>query len=74
MSSLATIIKSLPPDAQKELQDFAEFLKQKYFIKKKITKLKLDWAGGLGKYKDKFEPVDLQHKITGWWGGVDVSG
>ncbi|MBC8527092.1 MAG: DUF2281 domain-containing protein [Candidatus Cloacimonetes bacterium] len=73
MTYLTILMKALPYKAQKELIDFAEFLKARYYNKKKTQKLKFDWAGGLEKYKDKFEPVELQHKISEWWGINNVS-
>jgi len=30
--------------------------------------LKLDWAGGLKEYKDKYTSLELQKKILEWWG------
>ncbi len=34
--------------------------------------LKLDWRGALRDLRDKYTSVELQHKITDWW-GRDVS-
>ena len=73
MLQLVSITKSLPPDARKELIDFAEFLKKKYSKKSKNTTLKLNWAGGLSELNDKFDAVNLQHNIRDLWSGSDVS-
>ena len=59
------IIKSLPPEARKELLDFIEFLLKKYSRKPK--KLKLDWAGGLAELRNKYDGLTLQKKSLEWW-------
>ena len=73
MTKITSILNTLPSNARKELIDFAEFLKNKYSQKKKKNTLKLDWAGGLEKYKDNFEPVELQHNISDWWSSSNLS-
>ena len=47
MENVKDLIDQLPPEYQRELQDFAEFLLQRAKAKKKKEKLKLDWRGGL---------------------------
>ncbi|MDI6886039.1 MAG: DUF2281 domain-containing protein [archaeon] len=60
-------IKQLPPELHREVEDYVDFLLQK--AKKKTgKKLKLDWAGGLKEYKDKYTSLELQRKILEWWG------
>jgi hypothetical protein len=34
---------------------------------KKRTHLKLDWAGALREYKDKYTSLNLQKKVSEWW-------
>ena len=60
---LEDIIKELPEDLRKELEDFALFLweKRRKIIKEKP---KFDWAGALSDFADKFTSVELQHKIS----------
>ena len=73
-SNIDQTIEKLPDEAKKELQDFAEFLKQKYLKQKKHSPMKLTWAGKLEQYKDKLgDPVVLQHEISDLWGGINVS-
>jgi hypothetical protein len=67
LTALLNTIRTLPPEARKELQDFAEFLKFRYSTSNKPHKLKLDWVGGMKEYKDEFTSLELQHKITEWW-------
>lgn len=60
-------IKQLPPELHREVEDYVDFLLQK--AKKKTgKKVKLDWAGGLKEYKDKYTSLELQRKILEWWG------
>lgn len=67
MEAVEEKIKKLPPDLKKEVEDFVDFLLQK--VKKKTRrKLKLDWAGGLKEYRDKYTSLELQKKILEWWG------
>jgi galactose-1-phosphate uridylyltransferase len=63
--SLEDIIKELPPDLKRELEDFAQFLWEKK-RKKTKRKLKLTWAGALADLADKYTSVELQHKILDW--------
>jgi Uncharacterized conserved small protein len=64
---LEDIIKELPEDLIKEVEDFALFLlekrKREETEKKKPT---LSWAGGLSEFKDKYTSVELQHKALEW--------
>ena len=55
----------LPPDEQKEIIDFMEFLENK----RKNTSnepLKFDWIGGLKKYKNQYTSLELQKKALEW--------
>jgi len=58
------MVKSLPPDLKKEVEDFIQFL----LNKRKKGKLKLDWAGALAEYKNKYDAISLQKKAIEWWG------
>jgi hypothetical protein len=65
---LEEIIKELPEDLRKELEDFAQFLWEKKFVRSsKQRKLSLTWVGGLKEYRDKFTSLDLQKKALEWW-------
>ena len=61
------MISKLPPEYQQEVEDFVEFIFQKH-IKKTGRKFRLDWAGGLKEYKNKFTSLELQKKALEWWG------
>ncbi|MGD2250513.1 MAG: DUF2281 domain-containing protein [Candidatus Methanofastidiosia archaeon] len=74
MESLESLIKRLPPDLQKEARDFIQFLIEKHVnTNKKRKYLKLDWAGELSEYKDKYTSMDLQKKAAEWWEDEDTS-
>ncbi len=68
MQTLHTLINKLTPELQEEVKDFVEFLLIKNKTTKQRKKLKLDWAGGLKEYKDKFTSLELQKKSPEWWG------
>jgi hypothetical protein len=70
---LEDIIKELPQDLRKELEDFAQFLWEKKFKQGfKRKKLSLTWVGGLKEYRDKFTSLDLQKKALEWWDNDEV--
>jgi len=66
------MIKRLPPDLQQEAIDFIQFLIEKRMHKKR-TYLKLDWAGALSEYKDKYTSLNLQKKALEGWDDEDIS-
>ncbi|MEW6675507.1 MAG: DUF2281 domain-containing protein [Nitrospirota bacterium] len=63
MKSLNEIIKRLPPEYEKEVQDFIKFLMEKR-AKKHRGKPKFDWAGALKDLRNQYTSVELQHKIV----------
>lgn len=65
MKTIEEMMKELPTEYQKEVEDFIEFLIQKRTRKKK-GKLKLNWAGALKDLRDQYTSVELQHKISEW--------
>jgi len=70
MKTIEEIIKELPPEAQKEVRDFAVFLLEKR-IKRPRRKPKFDWAGSAKDLRDKYTSVELQHKISEWRVGAE---
>jgi hypothetical protein len=65
---LEDIIKELPEDLRKELEDFAHYLWERKFRQgHKRKKLLLTWAGGLKEYRDRFTSLELQKKALEWW-------
>ena len=64
------LMRELPPEAQAEVRDFAEFLRQKSARKRK-GEAKFNWAGVARDLRDKYTSVQLQHRISGWRIGAD---
>jgi hypothetical protein len=63
---LEEIIKELPEDLRKELEDFAQFLWEKNKKRKIRGKPKFDWAGSLSDLANDFSSIELQYKISDW--------
>lgn len=59
------LIKALPPELQREVEDFARFLLEKR-TKKRRGKAKFGWAGALKDLREQYTSVELQHKISEW--------
>ncbi len=60
------LIAQLRPELKQEVDDFVEFLRERR-DRPRRNKPRLDWAGGLSEYRDKFTSVELQHKALDWW-------
>jgi hypothetical protein len=58
-------IRELPPEFQKEVKDFVDFLHEKQ-MKKPRSRPKFRWAGALKELRKKYTSVELQHKISEW--------
>ncbi|MBW1732099.1 MAG: DUF2281 domain-containing protein [Deltaproteobacteria bacterium] len=67
MSTITDLIEKLPPDLQKEVKDFAEFLVAKR-TRKQGHKLRQDWAGALKEFRGKYDSLELQEKSMDWRG------
>jgi galactose-1-phosphate uridylyltransferase len=61
------LIKALPANLKREVEDFAEFLLKKHTTRRK-KQLSLNWAGGLREYRDQYTSLELQKKALEWWG------
>ena len=67
MGKIEEIVRGLPPELQREVEDFAQFLVHKQG-RKTGRKLRQDWAGGLREYRDKYTSLELQKKAMEWRG------
>ncbi len=67
MRSIEEIIKELPPELQKEVEDFVKSLLEKR-LSKKGKKLRQDWAGALKEFRNQFTSLELQKKALEWRG------
>ncbi len=64
-------LKKLPPNKQKEVSDYVDFLVERYENKekkknKRSPKFKFDWERALSELKDKYTSVELQKKALEW--------
>jgi len=66
MDNIEEKLRKLPPELQKEVEDFVQFLSQR--VTPKQERLRLSWAGGLRDLKDKYTALELQRKSLEWWG------
>lgn len=57
---IAQEIDSLPPEAQKEIEDFIAFLKTRYkpAVKKRVKKINLEQEPFVGMWKDRDDMQD----------------
>jgi hypothetical protein len=67
MKNLERLLAELPPELQREVEDFAEFLLQTR-VRPKHRKLRLSWAGALSKFRGQYTSLELQKKALEWWG------
>ena len=68
MADIVSLYRRLPPEYQREVLDFIEFLLAKTGNKNSGQKLKLTWAGGLREFRDKYTSLELQKKALEWRG------
>jgi len=65
--TLIELIEELPPDLEKDVRQYVEFLLEKKG-KRHGKKLKQNWAGALKQYRSKYTSLELQKKALEWWG------
>ncbi len=67
-ASFISDFENLPEHIQRQLIEYAEFLKSKYLIDKKSADLKskfsFSWENGLKNLKNDYSSVELQHQIN----------
>lgn len=66
-NTLEHLVSELPADLKKEVHDFVQLLVEKRTGRKQ-QKLRLNWAGKLSEFQDKFSALGLQKKALEWWG------
>jgi len=67
VKTLEQLMKELPPELRKEVEDFVRFLLERR-TRKGGTKLRQDWAGALRAYRHQYTSLELQKKALEWRG------
>ena len=67
MKTLEELVRELPPDMQRKVREFAQFLLEKH-VKGKKKFLSQTWAGGLKEFRDQYTSLQLQKKVLEWRG------
>jgi hypothetical protein len=62
ITTLTRFVEQLPPDIQKEVRSYAEFLLEKR-SKKKQKVPAFDWESALEDLGEQYSSVELQHEI-----------
>lgn len=66
MKTLEEKIRELPPELQREVEDFVEFLLEKR-AKRSKQPPEIHFRGALKDLAPGYSSVDLQHEILKWW-------
>lgn len=66
-STIIKKIRELPPEFQKEVIHFIDFLRTKN-SSKRVKKPNLEWIGGLKAYRDQYTALKLEKKASDWRG------
>lgn len=67
MKTLEDVLRELPPELRKEVEDFARFLLER----RRATggrAVGQSWAGALSDDRDRFTALELQRKALEWRG------
>ena len=67
MKPIEEMIKELPPELRKEVEDFAAFLLERR-SGKSGRKLRQDWAGALKDLRGQYTSLELQKMALQWRG------
>jgi len=67
MQTLIEKIQSLPPDVQRQVEEYVDLLLSRH-APHAARKLSQDWAHGLARYADQYTALDLQKKALEWRG------
>lgn len=61
------LLRTLPPEVQREVEDFVQFLFEKRTLKRGGP-LRQQWAGALREHRDQYTAIELQKKALEWRG------
>ncbi len=66
MDTLLEIYNRLPPELQREMVDYAQYLSQKSMsITKK--KMQFNWVGAIRDFRGQYTSLELQKQGMKWW-------
>jgi hypothetical protein len=65
LTRIEELIRDLPPELHREVEDFVEFLLEKR-VKRPRVKPNFNWAGALKDLRNQYTSVELQHQISEW--------
>ena len=68
MTRLEQLVKELPPNLQREVEDFAQFFIEKRQAPPPRRFLQQDWAGGLREFRKHYSALTLQQQTIEWRG------
>jgi len=68
MTRIEQLVQTLPPELQREVEDFAQFLIEKCHGPQPARFLRQDWGGGLRELRDQYSALQLQQKAMEWRG------
>ena len=63
--STEELFRQLPPEGQRLVRDFIEFLIGKREARPRHEP-QFDWAAALSEMRDQYSSVDLQHQLLNW--------
>lgn len=69
MTTLEKLLAELPPELQREVEDFAQFLvttKIQHTRRSSRAKPTFQWAGAIKDLQEQYTSVQLQHEISSW--------
>jgi len=66
MEQICELMARLSPKQQQEVLDFALYLAEEN-NRPTRKKLRLDWAGGLAEFKERYTSLQLQKDSLDWW-------
>jgi len=67
MGNIEEMVKKLPPELKREVENFVNFLIEKK-VRKHGRKMRQDWAGALKDYRDQYTSLELEKKALEWRG------
>lgn len=73
MTRLEQLFKDLPPNLQREVEDFAQFLVEKRHEAPPARFLQQDWAGGLREFREQYSALELQQQALTWRGNASCT-